>query len=372
MRILVITFNFHGRSPRALKWRNLVNEMRRVHEVDVICGDKFFKKVNQNKVVTTDSRIKVILRGFRWPDYGARWLLATILREKPKKKYDLLISVSHPFSSHLLGLWFRRLANKWFLDIGDPFEIETQIRVNNRIFQRINEIIESYVLREADMIYVTTRDLGEAYEKKLCAPNKVREIHPLCTQEVYKYKRPASGRFVYCGRFYTGVRPIESLIKFARLLKGSDSEFNYVHIYGPIVAEYIEKVKNADLEEYVKFYGHSDEIENILPSYDYLLNFENQNRFQKPSKLWDLICSGLPIVNVSAGANFHTSQYLQSPFININVLQNIEFNKERVQEFRQISSNIQEVQCEEIFRKASVFAEEWKVKKFIDRYLDEA
>ena len=63
------------------------------------------------------------------------WLISVFKeRKKYKVDYDLIISVSLPFSSHIAAYLINKKINKpWIMDIGDPFSLKSSAPENNQI-----------------------------------------------------------------------------------------------------------------------------------------------------------------------------------------------------------------------------------------------
>ena len=134
-KILVVTHQYLPHtSPRTTRWKLIVDELINMgHQVTVITGTKQVKKekniiyignktsssvVNQvrkrSNNLSGSSVLKklfykflkkiyrIIIKTFAWPDYSMFWLLSIYRKKKNLNlDYDLMISVSLPFSSHI-------------------------------------------------------------------------------------------------------------------------------------------------------------------------------------------------------------------------------------------------------------------------------
>ena len=80
------------------------------------------------------------------------WIF-TILKNKKniKNEYDLIISVSLPFTSHLCAYIIqKKIQADWFMDIGDPFTLKLDSPENNKfIYSFLNNFYETkfYLLK---------------------------------------------------------------------------------------------------------------------------------------------------------------------------------------------------------------------------------
>src|SRR5262249_10931542 len=79
-----------------------------------------------------------------WPDYAFDWYPAArraALALAASGRFDRLVSVSHPFTPHLVGLTVkhRQPRLRWLVDIGDPFSLLDEIPLNNpRLYRGLN------------------------------------------------------------------------------------------------------------------------------------------------------------------------------------------------------------------------------------------
>ena len=110
------------------------------------------------------------MKNFHWPDYAWSWIVkarkATISHLKSKGNCDVLISVSHPFSGHLVGIYAKRFFPKlkWIMDMGDPFCFLVQSQPNNfKIYGKLNKIIEGKCFDISDGMVVTTPETKNEY-----------------------------------------------------------------------------------------------------------------------------------------------------------------------------------------------------------------
>ena len=134
-KILVVTHQYLPHvSPRTTRWKLIVDDLiNKGHEVTVITGTQqldeeknivYVGNKSSSSVVsqmreksnnlsksnfikrlfykTLKKIYRIIVKTFAWPDYSMFWLLS-IYRNKKNLNidYDLIISVSLPFSSHI-------------------------------------------------------------------------------------------------------------------------------------------------------------------------------------------------------------------------------------------------------------------------------
>src|SRR5262249_55086558 len=110
------------------------------------------------------------IRPLYWPDYAFHWYPAARAKAHALEAavaYDAVISVSHPFTPHLVGLAGkrRRPARRWVVDVGDPFSLLAEIPLNNRaLYGALTRRAEAAVLRAADAVAVTVERCRADYE----------------------------------------------------------------------------------------------------------------------------------------------------------------------------------------------------------------
>ena len=93
-----------------------------------------------------------------WPDYACLWQRPALARTKSlcgAETFDAVITVSHPFTGHLVGRSLKRVLPglRWIADIGDPFSLADTVASNNQLLYRgLNKRTEAAVLRECDAV----------------------------------------------------------------------------------------------------------------------------------------------------------------------------------------------------------------------------
>lgn len=253
-------------------------------------------------------------RRLMWPDYVCLWYFPARKKARElvgKKKYDWLISVSHPFTGHLVGLSIKRNSPQlnWMLDIGDPFAFLTEPAPNNLyLYKCLNFAVERNILSLAQKISVTTIGTQELYEKVFgsAVQGKIKTIPPLLrqsatTDQAHPVATKAK-RLTYLGTLYKNLRSPTPLLQiFAELLKQSPDKEYELHFYGAI----------NDCEELFAPFQHllgkniflnglvpSDQARAAIARSDVLVNLGNESRFQLPSKTVECVASGKPIFNI--------------------------------------------------------------------------
>jgi len=104
-----------------------------------------------------------------WPDYACLWIgpaAKKAIELTSKYHYDVMITVSDPFSSHMVGLKLKEIIQSlhWVVDIGDPFSFRNDAPTNNYgLYKSRNINIERIVLAAADAVSVTCQPTANKY-----------------------------------------------------------------------------------------------------------------------------------------------------------------------------------------------------------------
>jgi len=341
VRILLITHGYAPQvNPRSFRWTALAEHWAATHsaEIDVVtlCNSENadFEKRNGVNVYRVGSKVDSRLRaqapvrvipGLRWlyrqtwrkimwPDYACLWYFGAAKKARElcaKHEYDWMISVSHPFTGHMVGLSVKRKFPQlpWMVDIGDPFAFLDGQPPNNRwLYKKLNFAAEERTLKQASIISVTTPKTQELYERhfRQCS-GKIVTIPPLFRPATYAQKNAVTNnvrkKIVYVGTLYSTIRSPQPLLEvFARLVKSQELE---LHFYGamndcvPLFESYQELIgKNLFVHGLVS----SEHAQDAIASCDILVNIGNETTYQLPSKTVECLASGKPILNVVSSA----------------------------------------------------------------------
>lgn len=270
-------------------------------------------KVNKS---TKQGLLHRIWAALYWPDGSSIWYLPArkrLLQILKKQSFDAIISVSLPFTAHLLG-W---VANnnqpnaKWIMDVGDPFALLKKAPKNNLfLYQHLNDRIEKKLLNKADGISVTVEGMKKAYQHfNPQSGSKTRVIPPLhtaipSTREWDRIMDKEKINISYFGSFYTHIRSpkgILALIEHLQLHFPTTYSKLKLHFFGTI-----EPAFQVLFEEYpsisdsIVLHGRisREEVAFRMEESDILLNISNATVHQLPSKSVDYLMSKKPILNL--------------------------------------------------------------------------
>lgn len=253
-----------------------------------------------------------------------------------KNKYDIIFSASYPFSTHKIAYKLKRKYNiKWIAYQFDPHTFNTTLNPN-LLNKRLEEEIK--VLSLADRIFLPKENYNENIKTKLSVlKDKYYPIDFALIQEKnYKkdLKRLKTNKiiFVYTGTFYEKIRIPDYMLDF---FKKVDLDYE-LHLY-----YMAEKLVEDKLLEYKSFFKdklilHKNESKDIcdeaLINANILINVGNEIANQTPSKVFEYISLGKPIVNFYSIENDTSRSVLEKYPLILNINKN--FAKDDVTKFK--------------------------------------
>lgn len=303
MKFLIISFyNIDDVTPRAFRTKELKEIFEeRGHTVDCITPNVInkqaasLKKHNKLKSLILNA-LKFILPGGK--DLG--WSLSVMPSMVNNDiEYDAVISIGLPFSVHLSTCFLRmksKLKGKvFFADYGDPY---AKALGNKFIFA---SVIERLVLSKFDWVILPHEAMFKAFEEVV---NQKKIV--ICPQTVKaenyslkKYIPTEKIRFVYAGLLYPTIREPD---EFIEIIKGLDVDFEFTVFtdFNNIQSIEIFKRYKFILGSKLKLKPSINRAECIkeLSGFDFIVNFENNNAIQVPSKLIDYSIAGRPVLSI--------------------------------------------------------------------------
>lgn len=252
-----------------------------------------------------------------WPDGACLWYpyaRRAALQLLEKKAFDLLISVSLPFTAHWVAFAIKKRHPRlpWLVDIGDPFSFLYQAPKNNLFLYRSRNIrAERAVLRTANAATLTCAGARDAYAHHFPeAAFKLRVIPPVYVPPVGA-PRPAGKAntsppyvLAYFGSFYSGVREPDLLLNFLDGFFRQCPDWREslrVELYGPLEVEFRRRLQSAACWNKQLFYRgwlSRPKAWSRLRTSPFLLSLGNRTSSQLPSKAADYWMSRRPVVHL--------------------------------------------------------------------------
>lgn len=314
-------------NPRAFRTTELLDELIKRNKYDVSTILPSFADINKDKLEA------VFLPAFSMPskvdDEGRiewRYRLTNFIRqiirfffgESPgnmiyavrvyfalkkllkKNKYAAVISISYPFfvniSVALATMKFNANLVK-IADCGDPF-------YDNPAYRKASYLkwIEKKILQCFDYVVIPIKEAQKSYvdyeiSKKIKIIPQGFAIENIAAGT---YKQNIVPTFCFAGIFYEKIRNPEYFFQY--LL---DIEENFLFVVYALTDTFTQKMLN----EYKKKLGNKLEIRKAVPrkdlihimaKMDFVLNFDNENNNQRPSKLIDYAMSKRPILSFNS------------------------------------------------------------------------
>lgn len=376
MKILIISYHFYPENnPRAFRWYEISKQfVAKGIEVDVITnnndnsgfeikkGIRIFKvgksisnhfKSKDKNFIKNESNFflnnfkksiysiiiiiyKYTWKKLYWPDFAFLWFFHAIRKSNSlmiNNKYDKIITVSLPFTCHLIGL---RLKQKypdlfWLADSGDPFSFSDLASINNTvIYKNLNYNFENKIFQSSDKLTFTTQGTANKYSKLFpSSSSKYVVIPPLV--KLYKPKLKTINIFnkrkndkiilSYFGVLYKEIRNPDGLLFMLDSLINSQNKLNYkieLHFFGDHTPCLDTFQAYSSLSKSITFHGSvSKEIALMaMHQSDVLINIGNLTNYQLPSKIVEYVAVLKPIINIISIFDDSSKIYLnQFPFV---------------------------------------------------------
>ena len=339
-KILIISHQFLPFvSPRTTRWSLLIDELTiRGNEITVLTGtvpeelkknyevlyfgNKLFSsninKVRKDSQDSSNNFLKKIIysilktiyrflfKTFSWPDYAMFWAFTVFKNRKSiKNNFDIIISVSLPFTSHLCAhILKKRISADWYMDIGDPFTLKFNSPENNKIiYSYLNKYFERKFYQNASKIIFTHNEVAEQHKKKFkIDKSKIVIGYPiaLLNEDIIKNSlnfnyKDTPLKIGYFGAFTKSVRePNNYIINIANSL-GSDVKHEWY--INEESKKYFSSIKNVSFHQFLDILPRELALEVMANKIHILLSIGNFNKYQMPSKVVEYLSLGKPVLH---------------------------------------------------------------------------
>lgn len=267
-----------------------------------------------------------------WPDHACLWISAA--REKSLElsrmgNYDGVISISFPFSSHLVALGVKRRHPDlpWIMDALDPFSLSEASTPNNRLlYHRLNRRTERFAFRRATAVVVNSEFAATRYRNVFPeSKDKIRVLPTTAPEWSLMDAESANDlifnaekkiRLTFTGALYSDIRNPEFLLSvFDRLLGTRIGQHLELHFFGNVsdCGRYFQRYASS-LGSRIIVHGqvaHATAIRAMLQS-DILVNLGNTVPYQLPSKVVEYATTGKPVLNIVRGESDSSLAFFRS------------------------------------------------------------
>ena len=339
-KILIVTHQFLPHvSPRTTRWSLLIDYLvDQGNDITVLSGTRpqasaknykvlyfgnksisgVINTVRQNSNDSRSSNLKKLIfrilkhiyrflfKTFAWPDYAMFWIF-TIYKNKKKihDDYDIIISISLPFTSHVCAyLLTKRLNAEWYMDIGDPFSLKKFSSENNKfLFSFINRFIEKKYYKNASKIIFTHKEASELHMENFNIPSsKIINGYPigridknLLSKSInYNYSQKPL-KIGYFGIFTDKVRDPENYLKLVHNFYSD--KFEHFWYTNQESKKFLNKISINQIHNVYDLVSRDKATKIMLEEMHILLSIGNFNKYQLPSKVIEYISLGKPVLH---------------------------------------------------------------------------
>lgn len=340
-KILIVSHQFLPlSSPRTTRWKQIVDELvERGNEVTILSGtapDNSLKNYRVlffgNKIITTtisNARnasnqksnnyfknlilniakvmYRLVFKLFSWPDYAMFWIFTVFKnREDIDDNYDVIFSVSLPFTSHICAyILNKRMNAEWIVDVGDPFTLKTSAFENNKfLYAYLNKYFENKIYKLCSKIIFTHKEAADIHVKQFnIDTEKVIIGLPVSFSRLENVKK--SNQFTYdseplnigyFGVFTDKVREPDNYIKASKNFLLHNSIHHW--FINSSSQKYFENLNiNDGLNIVNDFIPKDSALEIMITKMHILLSIGNFNNIQLPSKTIEYISLGKPVIH---------------------------------------------------------------------------
>lgn len=368
MKILIINFHYPpSTTAHSYRWSLLRDYfLKHNHSVDYICGGQVTENDKENGICRVNfpytikkndigltqgipikrnlfkskfiSISKYLYRKFFWPDGLWHWLPLALYEvyKRRKVKYDLVVGYSPTFSAIIASYFYKKINDqvRFIVDFGDPFSVSSEMPVNNYfLYGKLNHWVENKIFNAADLISFTNEKTYNLYKSAHSEISKFEVIpHLVNIDDFYTNSEPKFGekyKVGYVGAFHKGIRKpdlvVEKILGLPDLF-AAKCQFDF---YGPL--------NGTSLFDSGRLIYHGvverHEALHLMKSFDIIINVENESCPMTPSKIYECMATGKPILN------FLSSTGLSS-FNNYPLVLNIDRNTHSSQIEKFIIDNV--------------------------------
>ncbi len=326
MKIVLIARTIYPHlTPRAFRTTELAKQLAKMgHDVTVcaVLGDYDYSEFERTtgvkvhpikmhfSIVNSDGKSRynifdkiayhALHRWMEYPNIEFVWKVPALLKEIGH--IDLLITIAYPHPIHWGAAWAKKknpetFPKKWISDCGDPFIGNGAGKRPPFYFERV----ERFWTKQTDFITIPIEEGRVGYLD--CAQEKIRIIpqgFDFSTVRINRnFKYNDIPHFAYAGSIYPGLRDPSNFLKY---LCSSEQPFiftvytNNKQFYAPFKEQLGDKL-------ILNSYKPREELIYELSNQDFLINIQNPNAVQSPSKLIDYFLSKRPILDITTSFN---------------------------------------------------------------------
>ena len=225
------------------------------------------------------------------------YLFRLLLKNRLLNHYDAVVVISYPFYNLVAVSLFAKMFSldvRLIADCGDPL-------YHNPSFVKASYLkwFERWVLKSFDYVTIPFEDAQKAYQEYI-SQGKIRVIPQgfhMIDIPVGMYQGNLIPTFCYAGVFYEQIRNPEFFFEHLMMIQG-DFRFIVYALDEPFTQSLLVKYQ-VRLKDRLVVMPPVDREDLILAmaKMDFVINFDNDNETQRPSKLIDYAMSRRPILS---------------------------------------------------------------------------
>jgi len=270
------------------------------------------------------------------------WVI-TILKNKKhiKNDYDVIISVSLPFTSHLCAyIIHKKIQADWFMDIGDPFTLKLDSPENNKfIYSFLNNFYERKFYQTASKIIFTHEEVAKLHQSKFNIDStKITIGYPIASisKETITIARNFNYALTpfkigYFGAFTKSVRDPKNYL--SNIANHFDENFEHEWYINEESKKFFNSVKNVSSHKFHDIVPREQAIKVMTTEIHVLLSIGNLNKYQLPSKVFEYLSLGKPVLHFAEIREDPLYKF-ESSFENLNII-NAETTSEEIKMYFQ-------------------------------------
>lgn len=341
MRIHIFSNHyFPENNPRAFRTDQIIRSLLEEHEVTyynsrAVLSD--FQETNgsESRKFKIQSKLKrniyKLFKAWIFPDKSILTAFSVFIKYSLLKrvtKPDMIITISHPWSFHLIGILIKRIyAVQWICDIGDLYAHNPHTPTAHSYLRSNTFKFESYVLRKADFLILNSGGILNYYNEVRGIPkDKMKLIYNARQLEfpLKKAKHHGQITFLFLGSTFNdlrnGIKECSILLETLKSpeLAELDCKILLVGNQCDGLIQFCQAEKRVSIVEPIS----SSEVREFYSKADFLINFSHGTYPGLPSKVPEYFASGIPIVNFCEDMNETSVKFLiemHADAIHVNV-----------------------------------------------------
>jgi glycosyltransferase involved in cell wall biosynthesis len=241
------------------------------------------------------------------PDARVGWYPACVSKTKKiikQEKYDAIVSVGPPHSTHLIA---KRISKKFNIPF-IPVFIDPWVDIvyykgfkRNKLTLALDNYFEKSVLNNASQVIFVTRSMLEDYQKKYSfLLNKSNIIYWGYNEQDFKdVKKISDGNNVktilHAGNIFDYQNPIGFFKKIkSEIDKGNFFRLKFIGTVSPGIKTTLENIGLIPYTEYLGFLPYQEVVRQMVNA-DYLMMCASEKR-HIPGKMFEYLRTGNPII----------------------------------------------------------------------------